>query len=51
MKNDSSLIVDDDATATQSGQNPSRKTGNYVVLEENDPDKRHQSARILSAEC
>ncbi len=39
------LIVDDDADSTHLVKILLEKTGNYVVLEENDPDKAHQSAR------
>ena len=39
------LIVDDDADSTHLVKILLEKTGNYVVLEENDPDQAHQSAR------
>ncbi len=39
------LIVDDDADSTHLVKILLEKTGNYVVLEENDADQAHQSAR------
>jgi CheY-like chemotaxis protein len=39
------LIVDDDRESTHLVKILLEKTGNYVVLEENDPDEAHQSAR------
>ena len=39
------LIVDDDPDSTHLVKILLEKTGNYVVLEENDPDEAHQSAR------
>jgi CheY-like chemotaxis protein len=39
------LIVDDDADSSHLVKILLEKTGNYVVLEENDPDEAHQSAR------
>ena len=38
------LIVDDDADSTHLVKILLEKAGHYVVLEENDPDKAHQSA-------
>src|SRR6266571_1897445 len=39
------LIVDDDPDSTHLVKILLEKTGNYVVLEENDPDEAHQNAR------
>lgn len=39
------LIVDDDPDSTHLVKILLEKTGNYVVLEENDADKAHESAR------
>ena len=39
------LIVDDDADSTHLVKILLEKTGNYVVLEENDADQAHRSAR------
>ena len=39
------LIVDDDADSTHLVKILLEKTGNYVVLEENDANRAHQSAR------
>src|SRR5437762_12542722 len=39
------LIVDDDSDSTHLVKILLEKTGNYVVLEENDADQAHQSAR------
>ena len=39
------LVVDDDPDSTHLVKILLEKTGNYVVLEENDPDEAHQSAR------
>ena len=39
------LVVDDDPDSTHLLKILLEKTGNYVVLEENDPDEAHQSAR------
>lgn len=39
------LIVDDDPDSTHLVKILLEKTGNYVVLEENDADRAHQSAR------
>jgi CheY-like chemotaxis protein len=39
------LIVDDDPDSTHLVKILLEKTGNYVVLEENDADQAHQSAR------